>query len=284
MKISDINKRDPFVLLHENTYYLYGSNSFLDQTYITVNTSDNLEDWSEPKTILETSPDFWATTDFWAPEVHKYNNKFYLFMSVKSETRCRGTQIFSSDFPDGPFIPTSEFPITPADWECLDGTLYIDDNNTPFMIFCHEWVQVTDGEMCAVKLSDDLSHAISEPIVLFKASDPVWADKTSAFFVTDGPFVYKNAENKMMLVWSSLTHSNTNYIQAVSFPSEDNNIFSPWIHQENTMFSKDGGHGMIFKTKDGSLKFTLHSPNKSPLERPLMFDLKEVDGTLVLVD
>lgn len=38
---------------------------------------------------------------------------------------CRGTQILRADKPEGPFVPLSDGPVTPADWECLDGTLYV---------------------------------------------------------------------------------------------------------------------------------------------------------------
>ena len=40
---------------------------------------------------------FWATDNYWAPEVHKFNGKYYIFGSVKSENRRRGTCIFSCD-------------------------------------------------------------------------------------------------------------------------------------------------------------------------------------------
>lgn len=49
-----------------------------------------------------------------------------MFASFKSETRSRATQILSADHPNGPFLLHGEEPITPKDWECLDGTFYID--------------------------------------------------------------------------------------------------------------------------------------------------------------
>lgn len=43
------------------------------------------------------------------------------------------------------------------------------------MFFCHEWVQVTDEEICAVRLKNDLRSAEGKPILLFNASDAPWA-------------------------------------------------------------------------------------------------------------
>ena len=62
-----------------------------------------------------------------------------------------------------PFVPLSDGPVTPADWECLDGTLYVAANGTPYLVFCHEWLQVKDGEMCAMPLTPDLTAAAGEP-------------------------------------------------------------------------------------------------------------------------
>lgn len=67
--------------------------------------------------------------------------------------------------------------VTPPDWDSIDGTFYVDEENQPWMIFVHEWVCTDDhiGRMAATKLSDDLTHFVSEPVELFRADAPVWA-------------------------------------------------------------------------------------------------------------
>ena len=50
-----------------------------------------------------------------------------------------GTAVLSAEEPTGPFSLHSEGPVTPADWSSLDGTLYIDETDQPWMVFCHEW-------------------------------------------------------------------------------------------------------------------------------------------------
>ena len=37
--------------------------------------------------------------------------------------------------------------VTPDGWQSLDGTLYVDRSGKPWMVFCHEWLQVGDGQM-----------------------------------------------------------------------------------------------------------------------------------------
>ena len=281
MKFKDINIRDPFVLPYDGKYYLYGTRgetAWTSASGLDVYVSDDLQEWSNPHECFTVTPDFWADKEVWAPEVHIYKDKFYMFVTFRSDTRKRGTQILRSDSPMGPFLPFTDDAITPKEWLALDGTFYINKKGEPYIIFCHEWVQVTDGEICAMKLSDDLSHPVGEPVVLFRASKPFWADKNRDKYVTDGPFMYRTKCGNLLMIWSTFTQSG--YVQAVAH-SDNGDIDGNWIH-EKPLFDKDGGHGMIFEDFIGEKHLILHAPNENPLERPVLFSLKEENGTLVL--
>lgn len=282
MKRSEINIRDPFILPHNGKYYLYGSRGnevWGDKaTGLDVYISEDLENWSEPKEIFTPNSDFWADRHFWAPEVYEYNGLFYMFASFKSQTRCRGTMVLRADAPDSPFTVWSDDTITPPDWEALDGTLYINKSGTPYMIFCHEWVQVRDGEICAVEMSADLKRAQGEPKVLFKASEASWiVEGRDGIYITDGPFPYRCADGTLLLLWSSM--GKDGYTEAIAV-SDNGDIDGNWVQCDKLLFKKDGGHGMIFKTFDDKLLLLLHSPNKNPLERPAYFELIENNGML----
>ena len=59
----------------------------------------------------------------------------------------RATQIFEAKRPEGPFLPIGDkLPATPTDEMALDGTLWV-ENGRPYMVYCHEWVQIGDGAM-----------------------------------------------------------------------------------------------------------------------------------------
>lgn len=157
-----IQMRDPFVLKQESEgcYYLYGSTDpdiWKGKAIgFDVYTSRDLADWEGPFPAFRPDPDFWSDTNYWAPEVHAYQGKYYMFATFKAEGVCRGTQILVADRPLGPFRPHSDGPVTPRDWECLDGTLYVDADGTPWIVFCHEWVQVKNGTVCALRLTPEL--------------------------------------------------------------------------------------------------------------------------------
>jgi beta-xylosidase len=281
MKTSEIHIRDPFVLPFEGKYYMYGTRGKTTwgiANGFDVYTSDDLENWEGPIEIFRKTAEFWADRNYWAPEVHYYNGKFYLFASFKSESECRGTQILISNSPKGPFKLHSNGPVTPRDWECLDGTLYISKNGDPYIVFCHEWVQIKIGTICALKLTPDLKAPVGEPILLFRATDPAWAYKDKPTAVTDGPFLYRAQNGELLMIWSTFRDS---YLQAVA-RSSDGEITGQWSHDSRLLFEKDGGHGMIFKTFDGKTMLTLHRPNNTPDERPVFFEIEDRDGRLSL--
>ena len=281
MKFCDSHIRDPFILPDGGRYYLYGSRggeTWGRCTGLDVYVSDDLENWSEPTECFTPPTGFWSEKNFWAPEVHLYRGRYYMFASFISDTRNRGTQILAADSPMGPFEPHSDGPVTPEEWMCLDGTLYVDEKNTPYMIFCHEWVQVKDGEMCAVELTPDLRAPVGEPFLLFRASQlPGVRELESKDYVTDGPFMYRMESGKLLMIWSSFGAEG--YLEAMA-ESEDNTLRGKWVNHEELLFSKDGGHGMIFRAFDGRLMFVCHSPNQPPHERPKMVEICEEGGLL----
>lgn len=293
MKREDIQIRDPYILTLEDTkdYYLYGTtdkNCWGDKgTSLECYHSRDLEEWDGPYSAFVPDENFWADRHFWAPEVYKYNGRFYMFASFKSPDKCRGTQILASDSPKGPFLPVSDEPVTPRDWECLDGTLYIDDENKPWIVFCHEWTQVVDGEMIAMRLSEDFSSVIGEPVKLFNASQAKWVrgsvhnmnGEDKKVYVTDGPFLYKTKDGQLLMIWSS--GSDRGYAVGIA-RSVSGKVDGEWTHDEELLFNEQGGHGMIFRTFDGKLMVTLHAPNKTPNERPCFFEIVEENNTLRL--
>lgn len=279
MKFADINIRDPFILVDNERYYMYGTRAQntwerqpLNSLGFDVYVSDDLENWSDPKQIFSWHEGFWGETQYWAPEVHKYNGKFYMFASFTADGYHRGTAIFECDTPNGVFKEHSLGAVTPKDWECLDGTLYVEDG-VPYIVFCHEWTQINDGTVCALQLTPDLKASVGEPIFLWRASDAVWRYDIrdgKGCYVTDGPFLIKK-DSCLLSIWSSFHKGE--YCEAIA-RSSNGKINGKWTIDDKLIYEKDGGHGMIFKNKDGKDYFVFHAPNETPLERPCV---KEID-------
>ena len=253
--------------------------------------SKDLVHFTRPQQILTLDPALGCTA-VWAPEMHVWRGKWYLFATLTFPAGAwpikpmlapgtrpgpinpRGTWVFVSDKPMGPYRPVRNGSVTPKEWMCLDGTFY-EENGKPYMVFCHEWCQTGDGRMMVAELTEDLSSFVGEPKELFRASS---AGK--GFHVTDGPFLYRSAKSgKLFMPWSNMgTGGYTVYLKE----SESGSVLGPW-RDAGKLFSKDGGHGMLFRKLDGSLAFTLHQPNSpNGAERMRIFPLVDEGETLRL--
>lgn len=301
----EIRIRDPFIYADpgEKLYYMYaqidnrlsGAGGPDRPKGVEVYVSRDLENWAPPKPVLLLPDDFWAREMVWAPEMHEYNGKFYLFVTLTSSDlhehmakpegqdnwppfHKRGTQIFYADSPLGPFKAFDDKPHTPEDWMALDGTLYVEDE-TPYMIFCHEWVEIIDGSMDYVKLAPDLSRAAGEPEKMFHASEAEWSTSENNK-VTDGCYMFRTKEDKLLMIWSSFGEKG--YAIGIA-ESVSDRLKGPWIQQEDLLFEQDGGHGMIFKTFDDRLMLVFHQPNTpAGKERMKMFEIEDAGHTLRL--
>ena len=283
MTNQEINIRDPFVLLENGTYYLYGTRaaSFGCQVDgVDVYLSDDLETWSAPIPCFCSSDYGMNNGVNWAPEVHKYNGAYYMFATFTQDNGLRGTYILKADAPTGPFRPHSDGAITPDGWECLDGTLYVEDG-VPYIVFCHEHTQIIDGTICYMPLDADLKKAVGEPVLLFSGSSPSYVKlrNEDGHFVTDGPFMYRTKTGTLLMIWSTFPEG----LYAECLVRFDGGSIRGAFEHLPPLITNDGGHGMIFEGKDG-LYLTYHTPNQSGFERPLFVKIEDVGDTIKLAD
>ena len=303
--IEDIYIRDPFIVADEttHTYYLYCSSSVKGSQGQSIGgvaayKSKDLKNWEGPVQVMTVPEDNWITGNVWAPEVHRYQGKYYLFATLNSDIDWRhergngwpkyyyrGTQVFVADSPEGPFQVFDKVPHTPMEWMCLDGTLYVEDGQ-PYMVFCHEWVQTVDGTMCAVPLAADLSKPVGTPQTLFYASAAPWStgseikgsDERS--YVTDGCFMVRTKTGKLLMMWSSFKDGQ--YAIGLA-ESTSGKVSGPWKQQPEPLFSKDGGHAMLFRSFEGKLYIVFHGPNSpSGSERAHLYEVEDLGDTLRL--
>ena len=275
--------RDPFIVIVDGTYYAYGT-----EWVCYRNTSGSLDgDWEFLGKVAENPPTDLGT-DHWAPEVHIYNGAYYMFTTYRStDTGRHGCTILRSESPEGPFVEITGGVITPREWDAIDGTLYVDPEGQPWMVFVREWVSAPNnvGTFAAAKLSEDLTHFVSEPFELFSANEPYW-NQGVGLSITDGCWLYTTEEGKLLCLWSNFNADG--YVVAVA-ESSNGRLDGKWIHHDELLYCKaytgvyDGGHGMIFTDTDGQKYLSFHSPNAAVgnrLEKPVFIPLTERNGKL----
>ena len=293
-KLSDLRLRDSCILpdAATKTYYLVsaGRRGPNGRATVVQYTSKDFELWDGPRVVFEIPENWWSNRGIWAPEIHSYKGKYYLFLTFDSDHQFpeqwrdwlprvkRGSQVLWSESITGPFQPFDNRSTTPPDMMTLDGTLWTEDG-APYMVFCHEWVQIKDGTVEMVKLKPDLSATDGEPVRLFHGSDAAWSKKSDQYgcHVTDGPYLYRSKTGKLLMVWSSF--GTGGYTTGVAI-SKSGKLAGPWEQQAEPIYTADGGHPMIFRRFDGQLMLTLHTPNNSPLTRQRIFELDDVGDTL----
>lgn len=283
LDINNMRIRDPFIVVDPVTqlYYMYYNNGGKTSAY----SSPDMTNWREAGDVFIPEPGYWANSDFWAPDVYFYNDKYYLFLTLSNNGIDRGTSILVGDTPMGPFSTIHNGPATPTEKLCLDGSLFVDENNKPWILYSHEWLQVGDGKILAQRLADDLSRVIGEPVELFKATDAPWVGALYAYgvtgYVTDAPFVHRTEDNELIMIWASFD-KNGKYAIGQAY-SQSGTIVGPWVHQPVPLNNDDGGHSMIFRDLHGKLKISYHAPN-SLTEKPVIRDIFIQNRKISFVD
>lgn len=307
LRLSEIPVHDPYIVAHEptQTYYLYTSAhpEDTDGSRYGVKTykSRDLVSWEGPYIVFTIPDDSWADPmdGAWAPEVHEYKGKFYLFVSLHNEdevlaeppevwrpNHLRGTIVAVADSPEGPFeMLKKDGPHPPREFMTIDGSLYVDLEGQPWMVYVHEWIQKIDGTFEAIRLSDDLSQTVGEPIHLFKGSDAPWRNEEISpsteqlSYVTDGNQTYRTKTGELLMLWSSWDDGS--YVQTIA-RSTSGRLEGPW-EQLDPLVRKDSGHGMLFETFEGQLMMVLHRPFDMPNSRAKLFDMEDMGDSLRVV-
>ena len=268
--LDSIRLSDPFILADAKTqmYYMTGTGGLLWE-------SKDLRYWNGPYKVVKTDPNSWMGPKpmIWAAEIHAYKGKYYYFATFTNqavhigsyrgnEIERRASHVLVSDKPDGPYVPMQDSVYLPADKPTLDGTFWIDTDGKPYMIYCYEWLQNWNGTIEKIELKPDLSGSVGEGKVLFRASDSPWskekdatgADKPNK--VTDGPYLFRTATGRLGMIWTSWIYDV--YTQGVAY-STSGTLDGPWIQEKEPITPPNFGHGMLFRTLEGTWLMSLHS-------------------------
>ncbi|MEI8375068.1 MAG: glycoside hydrolase family 43 protein [Planctomycetota bacterium] len=290
LQISEIRVRDPFILANPatKTYFLYaqcGNRRNKDRLGLGVEVyrSKDLVHWSEPELAFDRpKSNFWGGVDIWAPEVHKFGDSYYMFVTFPGRKNGRGTQILRASRPEGPFTIAGDRANTPPEQQCLDGTPCIDLDGTHWLVYCHEWTEVKNGAVRAVQMTNDWTARQGESLLLFRASEAPWVRpfQSGNAFVTDGPFLHRTQGGKLLMIWSSFRKGGDYAVGQAE--SESGNVNGPWRHAKDVLYGEDGGHGMIFRDFNENLLLVLHQPNIGNRERAHLLKLREENDRLVV--
>jgi len=292
----DIGVSDPHILADKATgkYYMtssgftlpgHGFGRVMGTIFCLV--SEDLIHWSEPIKIFDCNgTDFWGKMGYPAVEMHLIHGKYYLSSTAGSPGETRKSFIVAADNPLGPYQPLTNERYSPIGWQTIDSTLYVDKNEHPWLVFSHEWLQVSDGQFVAMPLSDDLTHTIGGPKILFRASEAKWGDdqvwsRTDGGGVTDGCWFHRLEDGTLIMLWT--TRSRTGYALGYA-KSTSGEIYGPWVQMERPLYAHDGGHCNLFRRLDNNqLMMSMHCADRGP-KMFALFEMEDKNGELNIIN
>ncbi|HMR84592.1 MAG TPA: glycoside hydrolase family 43 protein [Niabella sp.] len=250
-----VYQADPTIFFNDNKYYLYGTDGYTPNQGIKVFVSSDLKDWKVPEGVVggfavRTMESF-GTQGFWAPQVWKYNNKFYMAY-VANEQIAIGV----ASRAEGPFY--AKDPIA-FDQKNIDPFVFFDSDGKKYLYH----VDITNGNKIYVATINDDFTAIdkSTRTLCFTATEP-WEIIQAR--VVEGPTVLKH-NNLYYLIYTANHFENQKY--AVGYATSASPM-GPWTKAaENPILSmansgKPGvGHGDMFTDGSGGLNYVFHSHN-----------------------
>lgn len=123
---------DPFVLRADGLYYAYGTglHGQADTRAFEVLSSPDLQTWTSHGGVLE--PLGPERLDYWAPEVARHGDTFYLYYSAGRGDQGHHLRVATAARPLGPFVdqglnltPEEPFAIDPHPFQAPDGTWWL---------------------------------------------------------------------------------------------------------------------------------------------------------------
>lgn len=299
-KLEDMSMSDPFIYPdpETQTYWLTSTGGSLYK-------SKDLQNWEGPYNVIDLSGTWMQGNFVAAAEIHKFGDKYYYAGTWNNHGVCieqvprrynvplNQTMLLVSDKVDGPYkplVPDSTFCLGPTDWDIIDGTLY-EENDTVYMVFVHEWTQLIDGTMDYMPLTKDLKYRTANPTTIFRASEAPWSKEMSSIgeatfgmkmpgWVTDGPQLFRTQTGVLGMLWSSWGENR--YAQGIAY-STSGSIKGPWVQEEKAFKGDNSGHGMLFRTFDGKLLYSVHhAEGENGQRKPQIWTVDDSGDRLVL--
>ncbi|MEO5681086.1 MAG: glycoside hydrolase family 43 protein [Chitinophagaceae bacterium] len=182
---------DPYFLYADGMYYVYGTGS---STGFPAYKSADLVNWQAlGQVYTRDSVTSWGTASFWAPEVYKVKNKYYMFYSAEwrnnpgNELENFRIGIAVADSPEGPFVDFSDKPVFDPGYPIIDANVFFDNDGRAFLYYsrcCYKhavesglatmakekgWFnEIEESWVYGVALKPDFSGVLSEPVLLLR--------------------------------------------------------------------------------------------------------------------
>jgi beta-xylosidase len=190
---------DPFVLFDKGTYYMYGTGGGADRGFSAYSSKD-LVNWKpEGQVYFHNNKNGWSDPNsawggaYWAPEVYKVKDKFYLFYSAQwkvnpaKEVENFKIGVAVADKPTGPFVDIAAKPLFDPGYPVIDANVFVDSNGKSYLYYSRvaykhpvaseiadqarnsgKYKEIEESWVYGVELKKDFSGVIGEPVLALR--------------------------------------------------------------------------------------------------------------------
>lgn len=258
---------DPFVLRDNGTYYMYVTGNGFP-----CFTSKDLVNWTYLSKALPKSSCKWAINEFWAPEVIKVNNKYYLNYSANGKDNIKHIGVAISDNPTGPFIDMDNKPfIDHGNKGTIDSDVFINDDGRAYMYYSNaastnpvdELGGKKRSEIWVVEIKKDFSKIISEPKMLIMPEQEWEFNPSERTYWNEGTVLVKH-NNIYYLMYSANCFCGETYSLGYATSNSPTGPFvkyanNPILSNEHVKTKVSGpGHHTVTLSPDGKEWFCVY--------------------------
>jgi beta-xylosidase len=273
------NIGDPFVLKHEDVYYLYAT-SFIDG--FNCWTSTDFINWQGPIQVYKVGERSFGYKDFWAPEVIYQNETFIMHYSARDKkSHSLRIGVATSKTPLGPFIDVyDQRPMFDFGFAAIDGHVFIDDDKKRYFYFdkdCSEHIYNGYHEShIYVTEIDETFTKIDYNIKCIIKPEQEWEIKSGKWRWNEGAFMVKE-NNLYYLMYSAGFYASRDY--AIGY-AVSNSPVGPFVKaEENPILAyvenkvSGPGHNSVIKGPDSCFYcvYHVHTKYSHPSENRQVF-------------
>jgi hypothetical protein len=222
---------DPAPMIHNNVLYVYtghdadGASYFEMPDWQLYSTTD-MQNWENHGTILSATDFHWADAGTaWASQCVERNGKFYFYVTVTKNGRNIAVAV--ADSPKGPFKDALGKPLAGPNWDYIDPTVFIDDDNQAYLF----WGNPT---LYYVKLNEDMISYSGQIVKTDMTYDAFGRGAEGKTLYTEGPWFYKRKDLYYMVYAASGVPETIDY-------STSNNPTGPWNYRGRIMGNREQG-------------------------------------------
>ena len=257
------NIGDPFIIVENNKYYMFTTirNGYNFHCYV----SEDMKYYELLGDVLDKTKKK-KKIDFWAPEIIKYHNEYYLFYSSRGENNIIHISVAKSDKITGPYQDLNkDKPLINLENDTVDAHPFVDKDGKVYLFFAVGKTKAMDGkhvlEICGAQLSDDLSEVVGD-IHKIIAPTERWEKKSRDGYlrVQSPSVIYK--DGTYYLTYSANNFRDINYCSGYA---KSDSILGPYIKKKDGPITSrvegvisSPGHLSFFYDLKGNLKCVYH--------------------------